>query len=266
MISSNNVFMRLIMGLMAVLTVASMTCNVKDIVDDEQEIELDYNPLSIIICLEVIDAATSEPIDDREVSLRIEGEHRDQVVDLTGDSKLDFNLTNGLAGLGFPNPLTPTPDSPLEIVFMASADGYLSTSSPFAADSVGEYSVVISMVAYDGLPEGVSGIQGPIGTTDGSGQTTTIITVSTPPETNSGATAQISIPQGTVLRDEAGNVLQGALSASLTYFNNESAEALTAFPGGFFVAVTEDQTGFPDEGVFITGGFAALSLTAAPGR
>ncbi|HDQ44326.1 MAG TPA: hypothetical protein ENN17_02340 [bacterium] len=241
------------------------TCNFKNPTDNLKLI-VNFESVKTTVAVDFVNSKTGATIDDRTITLQVEGKDRAMAVDLTNEPASRFSVTEGLISFGIREGVTPTPDSPLELRLIVNAAGYLPTSLPVVIDSTGSHPFSVFMVLKSDPPEGVSTTSDNSGQAGNNGAVLGAIVVSTDPEPESGCAATVTIPQGTIVTDGSGNPLQGGLTVEVTYFNSQTESSLNSFPGGFSVNVSADPDGNPGEGVFITAGFIVVEITDANGR
>ena len=240
-------------------------CDKKDILDNiKVEVQIE-NP-STVIAIQFINSATGEVIEDDEITLRVEGEDKTKVVDLSGKAQTVYSVMGGFLGIGISKNTIATPENPLRIRFLAEADGYLSSSIPAVIDSTGGESFEMYLVKRSELPTGVTSVIDQSGQCDADGKLNENLQTITPKESETKAGVSISISADTKIKDASGNPLSGQIKTQIIYFNNRSDEALQSFPGGFSVSLSQDRNGSPGGAYFITGGFAAIDITDASGR
>ncbi len=220
------------------------------------------------------DAATGEPVTDTEVHARIFGQDQGAVIDLLNQSKREFFVRDGFLSFAVRDELRPDTDTPVRFTITATADGYISTSQPVSVVAPGN-PVEINMVntTPGRLPAGVTGeVNLPIGSMSG-GQTTEDINFQSSPDPANDVTAiaRFAIQEGTQIRDEQGNPLNGDLVSTFHLFNSENDESLHSFPGGFSANIENidevNETESVDDGFFfITGGFLSMNIEDQNGR
>ncbi len=237
------------------------SCDMKSPVENVKVI-FNSRPISTVISGNIVDAATGEPIQGQIVYLTIEGANKNDIADLTGTSKTEFNTNVGFVDFALTESVTPSETSPVKIVIVARCDGFMTTNLPLRIYKTGSTNFTINMVNQNNLPKGVASAKAN-GNADNSGivQNDFNVTVNEP---QANVNATMLIPKGTVLYDANGNPLKGNITASITYFNNQNEEALRSFPGGF--TVTTKKSGIQSEGVFYTAGFFNLTIKDASGK
>jgi len=243
----------------------NLTCNYKNPTDDVKLI-LNLAPVKTTVAVDFVDPKTRSTLEDVSVQVSIGGPDQAKVVDLGHEPVSSFIVEDGLLSFGFDANFQPKEDSPLQILLIAKAAGYLTTTLPINVASEDAYSYTISMINKNNPPDGISTISENSGFASTNGQVENRIQMSTPPETESGASASINIPAGTVITDADGQPLQGSLTVDITYFSAMSEEALLNFPGGFAVIINPNEEGESENAAFVTAGFAAIDVSDQSGH
>ena len=246
-------------------------CDVSNIADDiEEALEVKVNlpGTEVDLVVQILDASTGDLI-DTPVNVRLEGEDAALIIDPLFFEPIQNTTTEvGVVNLAVTTENVPTEDNPLRINVVVSADGYVTTGKALLV--VGEEANVfeIRMISLTSAPpSGVALTSQSSGQTDSQGAITTDVTVTTPAEAQTGATASISIPAGTVIRDANNQPLQGALTATVAYYSPQDAEALTSFPGGLDGITVQRADGTTEnDGAFISGGFVSIDIFDGAGR
>ncbi len=236
-----------------------------DITDPVKDLKIIFNqkPIETVISGTVINAATGQPVTNTPVELVIEGNNKNDIVDLTSNPKTNFTINNGFISFALIESVTPSETSPAKIVVIASAEGYLPTSMPVIINSTGSTIFQLILLELTNLPEGVEKAE-TYGEVDNNGALMLEPLELTATTSMNGTYGSMFIPVGTKLKDASGNPLRGNITAEVIYFTNESEEALACFPGGF--SVTINDKGNREDAVFISGGFGVFEITDAAGR
>ncbi|GAB5520453.1 MAG: hypothetical protein RhofKO_27040 [Rhodothermales bacterium] len=258
-------------ALILLLTVTLVGCDVTNIADDiEDALKLIINvpEAAVSVSGAFVDAKTNEVLAS-DVSVRFEGPDAARIVDpIFYEAIGEATVEGGFVQFALEEGLIPSPDQPVRINVIAEADGYLTTGKALRLDSTGVHIFTLNMVKISAPPEGVAiVVDQPISSTDDDGRVTEAVTVSTPPEANTQGVASVSLPAGTQVKDSSGQPLQGPLTATIAYHNNQDMESLESFPGGFSEIQLENADGSTDENVaFITGGFVSVDIRDQAGR
>ena len=231
---------------------------------EDVKLIINFEPIKTYVNVEFVDASTGELIVEEsrnDIHVIISGTNQDAVIDNIGQQHESYEIIDGTLSLGLNpnNPFVPTKDNPIRFNVVASSEGYISTSKSIYIISEGNYFVEISMVEINNPPVGVSIIEktGVGELVDGQIQNEVII------NTNN-QKAQLIIPEGLVMKDASGVKLNGKLNILLAHFNNLEETSLTSFPGGLIASVTNN--GLTEDGVFFSGGFAAIEISDESGR
>jgi hypothetical protein len=228
---------------------------------DDLQVRLNVPGLSSSVSLQFVDLATDRTIEG-DIRVILSGQDAGVLVDPNFfDPVSDLTVRGGVLTLGIRDGRVPSETSPVIANVLISAPGYVTTTYTLAVERTGSTGFEVGLVQVASPPAGVAAVQQSSNLNPGGG-TPTEINLQTPIETQSGVRASVVIPAGTTLLNAQGFPLQGQVSAQLTYFNPNSPEALSAFPGGF---ENMRRIGFPDEPV-PTLGFVAVQLTDGQGR
>ncbi len=239
-----------------------LNCNIKNPADDFKII-INSEPIETIISGIIKNATTGNPLNDQKVVMHIEGQNKDDIVDLTSNPKTTFSTRSGFVNFALTEAITPSENTPVRVVLVAEADGFLPTSIPLNIYNAGSAVFTVNMIELNNPPEGVAVLR-ETGQTDNSGAVTEndIHTVATEP--GAGAYAGIYLPVGTILLDGNGQPLTGNIETMVVYHTNRTEASLNSFPGGF--SVTINNNGVREDAAFITGGFASIKIKDAAGR
>jgi len=243
------------------------SCKTKNLVED-LHVVINKDPVETMISVEIMDGAIDQQIginDGHPVTVKIFGQHADDVVTLSGEKKRIFETRCGLLNFAVEKTHKPSPEDPFGIILMAQSDGYLTTSLPIWINSTGGHSFILNMVSLQNPPQGVLHQESASGSADAGGRVVIPVRFESDPEPVTGVRVSFSVPENTVIRDRKGVPLSGPLTASVTYFNNRSEGAMQTFPGGFAVnLIGDDRVLIPD--FFITYGCASIILKDESGR
>ncbi|MCH8011496.1 MAG: hypothetical protein IIA61_06050 [Candidatus Marinimicrobia bacterium] len=240
-------------------------CSIENPLDDFT-VGVDFSPVAMVFGGQIVNAATRQPLSNTSVNVTLSGDGSKHVVDLAGNSVTSLRITSGFLTFALEEGIKPSAASPIKFNIIVHAEGFIPSSKPMVIEDTRNQQFTIRMVEIGNTPEGVVATVVTEGQVDESGAVTEDLIVETSPEPNTGATASISIEKGTIIRDASGNLLSGKLTTSVVYYNNQSEQSLAAFPGGFFVTITEDATGSPAEGTFVSAGFVAIEITDESGN
>jgi hypothetical protein len=217
------------------------------------------------IAFQFVDAKTEEQIgfinSSEAVSVKVLGPDANKLINNAGSTKL--NVDKGFMTIAVEKKYTPSSSNPIQFRVVAHAKGYLSTSVNISISSDGEYFEYVKMVRIDDTPKGVAAVVNNDVSTNSNSNTTSTVTISSPTmNTDYEQTkAEVTIPQGTKLRDKDGGFVLGNIQTTFAYFNNQDETSLEAFPGGFY-GTTESG----ENVLFKTGGFVAMQMKNQNGK
>ncbi|MFT6814555.1 MAG: hypothetical protein ACJAZ3_000446 [Sphingobacteriales bacterium] len=201
---------------------------------------------------------------DADVVVTVMGKDAGKIVNVTGVTKAIFDTKGGFLNFGVNPGETVSPSTPIEIILVAKATGYLTTSLPLRITDSESTNFVIKMVKIGENPKGVGATSSTTGSssTDGTVENEIIVSASTTGSSSGEVNSQVNIPKGTIITNASGDPLTGQLTVNLVYFNNQEQSALEAFPGGFEANVV----GASGTTLFTTGGFLALEVEDENGK
>jgi len=210
------------------------------------------------VAVAFLDAASGRPIaTSLTATVRdADGELSRVTRDGSGGAASTFEVTGGVLAFEVADDAT----VPLTLTVVGAASGYDSTSVRVEVTGDGSYDRMARMVNIANPPEGVVVAQASAGTANAGGVVQGAGMVATPTEPRSGGSVSFGLPAGTLVTTPSGAPLTGALTATVTYFNNSDTTSLAAFPGGLDVIVPVVGAGGTERGAFISGGFAAIEV------
>lgn len=250
--------------ILVLLALAMGACTKLSDPNDGSKFIVDYTLLKTNIAIECIDAQTGMLIgqeDDKKVRLIVTGESADAVLDLSGSSHDYYMSAHGLISLAL-NPAAkflPSESAPLHLSFVASLDGYFTASQSLSISRDGNYNLKIFMVDRENPPEGVTIVKAENVGSLVQGIVQDELTV----ETEDGM-VRLTLPAGTIVKDDHGGPLNASLTITLAYFSNTEQTSLAAFPGGLIGRVAQD--GQILDGTFFSAGFMAIEVVDAIGK
>jgi hypothetical protein len=241
----------------------------KKITDPLENLKLiiDYNLIKTTVDFHIKDAATGQYLGSEASNsalIIISGRDAQGIVDPIG-AKLKDNsvkVNRGLASVGIsPAPAyVPSETKPVQFSIVVIAPGYLTSTKQISITQTGRNFVEVILVKLDNTPNGVSAIQQPNAATLQNGTVVNSSTVVLPD-----AGVSLGIPQGLVMKDANGNMLQGGISVTMVHFDPTESQAINAFPGGMLPTVKRSN-GAVQSGMFYTAGFVAIEITDQNGR
>ena len=234
---------------------------------DNLKLIIDYNLIKTTVDFHIKDASTGQYLGS-EVSLQaliiIAGRDAQGIVDPIGGKLKDnsIKVNRGLASVGIsPAPAyTPSADKPVQFSIVVKAPGYLTTTRQVSITSTGRHFVEVSLVQLNNTPNGVTATQQNGAATLQNGSVSASSVVVLP---NAGTS--LSIPQGLIMKDAGGNLLQGEVNVTIVHFDPTQTQAVNAFPGGLLPTVKRAD-GSVQKGAFYTAGFVAIQVTDQNGR
>ncbi|GAB5519761.1 MAG: hypothetical protein RhofKO_20120 [Rhodothermales bacterium] len=254
-------------SLLLLLTFSS--CDVANLgadIEDAVNLVISVPPIETMGTIHILDASTGESITD-PVAITFEGRDADQVVDQFLFEPLTTSKTsNGVFSFAFPDGVVYTEGAPFRITMKASAPGYLGASVKINIDRPGRYSYRAKLVKASAPPAGIVIATQPAGTTDGSGTTQSTVSVATPTDATTGASAVVTIPAGTQVTTASGQPALGALTATVTYNDVQTQQAqavASATTTGVEVAQSDGTT---TEGALLTQGTFQIQMEDGAGN
>lgn len=209
----------------------------------------------------------------------------------TDDAATSYTVNGPSTGLGLVSTASDVSADPLDVIFVALSDSYVSSSQKVSIDEAGEYIVTITMVSKTPAPKVPVAAVPPteVAPTDASAKTTAPIVTKTTARAADPAnnvaevkgSGGISIDTGTkiLVDDGAGGTKPasaGPLTINVAYFENDTEAgdasftpadgALTVFPGGLDVEVDAANPATPASGSFSSAGFIAVDLRDQDGN
>ncbi len=151
---------------------------------------------------------------------------------------------------------------PQTLVAVVSATGYSTMSQNFTVATAAGVEASATILKIAAPPAGTVAVAASAGSSNPGGTTGAAVTVTTSPEPESNALAEVTIPATTTITTKDGAPLSGALTATVVYYNPTASTSLAGFPSGFSVNIPS-QGG---QGSFLTVGFNSVQVTDANGR
>lgn len=210
------------------------------------------------------DAATGTPVVGT-LTVRVEGAGKDFVRDSNGNSTNIFTVSNGSLAFQLAGSAAPSPVNPVELILIVQGNGFVNTSTTQNIISTAPGPVAINLINIGAPPLGVNLVSDNSGQADTSGTVTVEAEIDTAPDPQTGATATVTIPAGTVVTDASGTPLSGTLTTDLAYFSPREEESMLAFPGGLDVNVNGNPSG-QSNGLFKSAGMVQVEIRDSSGR
>ncbi len=234
---------------------------------DNLKLIIDYNLIKTTVDFHIKDAATGQFLGaeaSNNALIIISGRDAQGIVDPIGARLKDNSLkvNRGLASVGIsPAPAyTPSESKPVQFSIVVMSPGYLTTTTQISITQTGRHFVEVVLVRLNNTPNGVMATQQNGAATLQNGAVINGATIVVP-ETGT----SLSLPQGLVMRDANGNLLQGEINITMVHFDPTNPQAINAFPGGLLPTVKRSN-GTVQSGMFYTAGFVAIEITDQNGR
>jgi hypothetical protein len=247
-----------------IVLMAGPSCQKFNLNTDDLDLKINLDVIKTSVTVQFRDANTDELIGmnaEEQVALSIFGPDSQWVVNTSGERKAYYFSAGGFAKVGLdPYNAKPTHSDPVKFTIVAELGGFLSTSLPVTLFTEGIHDFVIKMVRIVSPPEGVD-----ISVRDNAGSMTDGKLDGDLALSSDNSDLKISLPGGTVMRDSDGKILQGKLDVVMAYFNPTKEEAISAFPGGLDVDVT-NEGGSRTSGNFVSAGFVAVEIKDETGK
>ena len=183
------------------------------------------------------------------VKVEIQGQDAGKVTDEVNNKLTSITVNYGFLTFAIQNGTTISAASPVKLILKITSAAYLDVNYPITITSGGAQAFGVSMVKKaDMATAGIEQTSTPTTvSSDNTGKTTAPIAVQT------AAGTQVTIPQGTTLKDASGNALTGKISVATTVYYPQaaalipqaavSANGVSSYPMlSLSVAVT-DQSG-----------------------
>ncbi len=205
-----NIYTKILMltSLLAIGTLNSCKVDPNEGID----LRVDWNIIETTASFQFVDAKTGELVgyeNGDKIEIIVKGNNKEVVVDITGKKTDDFEAVKGSLNLALdPNAPAPSEDQPVDFTVTAMIDGYVTIDYPVQIFRTGAHEYEVKMINLENTPEGV------IVTTnqsfelqDGATTETVMVNVSNP----NGMEAEVIIPEGTIIKDKDGNLLEGPI-------------------------------------------------------
>ncbi len=254
----NKKYLSLVLFVLVSTTFLFTACEIKNPTQG-LEVRIETIERTTTVSVQFVDAATQQLV-QVPVEVVFEGDGKEEIISSTNVEISELTSNQGVAVFAIKDDVVPSEADPFKVNLVCQADGYLSTSQPVSISKTGAASIIIFMTNLTNLPSGTASNTETTGTSSNTTGTSGTIVVSSGEDNTSNSQATITLPQGTILKDQNGNALSGTIKTTVTYFNPTDQEALTAFPGGFSVEV-ENENGEMQEGGFVSAGFVAVEMT-----
>jgi hypothetical protein len=233
--SNNRILLpSMILAAATLMTVMFSSCQINDPTKDlkviVKTIERD-NMVSV-----TLNDVVSKGVVTTDVNILIQGADAGKVTDEVNNKKTSFLVKNGFLSFAIQNGTAISASSPVKLILKITSADYLSVDYPVTITTTGTQAISVSMVKKaQATQAGVEQAAFPAaGNSDNSGKTTAAVAV----QTTQGS--QVTIPQGTTLKDASGNALTGQINVATTVYYPQAAQLI---PQG--VQKTNTQSAIP---------------------
>ncbi len=153
------------------------------------------------------------------VTVAIQGQDAGKVTDEVNNKLTSATVNHGFLTFAIQNGTTFSVASPVKLILKITSAAYMSVDYPITITSGGPQVFVVNMVKKtDMAAAGIEQTSTPTAvSSDNTGKTTAPIAVQTT------AGSQVTIPQGTILKDASGSALTGKLTVATTVFYPKAA-------------------------------------------
>ncbi|OYU93075.1 MAG: hypothetical protein CFE21_21875 [Bacteroidetes bacterium B1(2017)] len=222
---------------------------------------LNYKPADSYIEAQVKDANTGKIISDN-ITIQIIGTHTDKITNFEGEAKTLYTKKGPSVYIGLKK-LVPSQENPVDFKVLISANGYLKTSQNIRMTSLSALPIDIFMVKLSDLPEGATAKQSNVSTkADGAVAQNQVVAVQ-----NGSLATNLNLSEGTIGKDNQGNIVSGILQTTMVSFSGGSAEARKSFPGGNTITMAETSTGEKNvRGSLIPKSFVSIEMKNSEGK
>lgn len=234
--------------------------------NDDVKIIIDYNLIKTSFSFMFKDATTNELIgfDDAKIVLvEIGGQDAENILDITGIKRSEYNSVGGVLGLGLHPDFLPSKTSPIKFFIRTKIEGYVNYCKLIQVSNTGNFHFEIKLINIETPPSGVATIVDNSGIAS-NGVVESIISIATPKVSGTNTRALLTVPNGIILLDKSGSPLDGPLTTTLVYYSNLDDKALESFPGGLNTTVNHD--GVISDMSFFSAGCADVEIKDGSGR
>ncbi len=234
---------------------AIQSCDIKSPVEGVT-VRIKNIPRTTTVRVEFIDQNAGQTVTS-PISVNFGGINGDKVISTVNEPMTSTSTSIGILNFAISDDVTPSADNPVEVVLVAKANNYLSTSKRLIITKPGANGFTVNMVNFSGnsIPGVTTNENRTAGTASATTGTSTAI-VATSSSSGTGVQAKVTVPAGTVLKDANGNTLQGTVATRVTYFDATEPASVASFPGGFAIRDAANNVGS-----FVTAGFAAIDMS-----
>lgn len=193
--------------------------------------------------------------------ITISGPDADKVYDSKGEK--DFVISGGSLILLLDPNIEFTEKDTYSVVLNVNAAGYESTTIPvtFQKD-INDGFVLAVLLDTNNLPSAIVKTEKTQGTIDAATGLSEEVQVTADNSQQKGTTTKVTVPAGTKMKDNQGNVVTGALKAEILSFS-EGGNGMAFVPGGLSHSnIIIDDKGTKTDGEFIPAGLVSVHMTA----
>lgn len=241
-------------------------CGVKNPAEDIK-VKLIFESTELTVSGQIIDVSSGQNI-KIPVNLSIQGNDSDKIVDVYGHQKTSFKCENGFFQFGVQKGTELNAGNPLEIIVLASADGFMSSNTTLIINEKTDRNEKIYMVNLASTLPGVEKtILDNVRTDENGALISDVMLTCGGTMRTGGAAATVSIARGTLLKDDQGQPVTGAMTLQMIYYNYKMPDSYRYFPGGSSAAIERDADGRSLQDVFFQNlGFISLQLSSTEGQ
>lgn len=217
-------------SLAAILTIGFgliQSCTKFEDIASQVTLVLDTDLLHHPLTVQYVNADLSGDIPEN-LEIEIIGQNKGQIFSILGSK--DIDAEGNFVNLGIRKIDAPSPENPIEFTVITKADGFLTSHKSFAItnDSLSFVSIPMAQLGND-----APGISSEL--TDFAAAEAGVneaFSFSSPLVHGKQEMAEITVPNGAKLYDQAGNQVSGNVEVALVHFDNREDIAKKAIPGG----------------------------------
>jgi hypothetical protein len=243
-------------------TLETIAClNACGILPENIDINLDVEPQpqTTLFSIGLIDTTTLNDINVEKEYFTINNIRYQDIItqneiltiEKVNNRTININLVN--------NNLIINRDNNIKFYLKIDIPNYISTGNNLVSYNKNTEELSIRLLNINSLPDSVSSDEKQV-TTDNTGRLSEPVALVCPATPEKRETCSITVPSGTILRADNGNVLSGNITFQAIHYSNSSESSLSAFPGGFGINgyIDENNNVVQDDAVFYTYGFFSV--------
>lgn len=224
-------FIQLFFGMIIIAGIVS--CDVDRVTDAAKDFRLiiELEPIETTPTVLITDATTGELI-QRNVRVTFAGKNGKDVIDTYSDPLNEKNIQDGILNFGIQNSVPPSEDSPVIVQLILESNQYVRTAKTIKIREDGSTDYQVKMLKKN-VREEKKGIYVTInneGFAEKNGRIKNRYAVETYSNAKQSAGTTLQILNGSVFKDENGNILTGPLRTELTFYDPSVTEALELSP------------------------------------